>query len=211
MLSLYYSPGAASFVVHWLLIELELPHELRLLDFQSREQKSPEYLRLNPGGVVPTLLIDGEPLTECAALAMHLADLVPAAGLAPAVGSIERARYYQWIAYCANTLQPAFRAWWYPDEPAGPGNVEVARAAAQSRIEACFDRINTHLAGQGPYLLGDTISAADFYLTMLMRWSRNMPRPALDWPQLRALADHMRARPSFRALYAAEGLEEWAA
>ena len=211
MLTLYYSPGTASFVVHWLLIELGLPHELRLVDFESREQKSPAYLKLNPGGVVPTLLVDGEPLTECAALAMHLADLAPGAGLAPAPGSIERARYYQWFAYCANTLQPAFRAWWYPDEPAGAGNVELARAAAQSRIEACFERIDAHLRAHGPYLLGAQVSAADFYLTMLMRWSRKLPKPALDWPHLRALADRMRARPSFRAVYAAEGLDEWAA
>ncbi len=210
MLTLFYSPGTASFVVHWLLIELGLPHELRLVDFEARQQKSPEYLKLNPGGVVPTLLVDGEPVTECAALAMHLADLVPAAGLAPTPGSIERARYYQWIAYCANTLQPAFRAWWYPDEPAGPEHAELAKAAAQSRIEACFDRLDAHLAAHGPYLLGENLSAADLYLTMLMRWSRKLPKPALDWPGLRAHADRMRARPSFRALYAVEGLEEWA-
>jgi glutathione S-transferase len=45
---------------------------------------------------------------------------------------------------------------------------------------------------------------------MLMRWSRNMPRPATDWPQLAALAQRMKARPSFRTLYEREGLTEWA-
>jgi glutathione S-transferase len=210
MMTLYYSPGTASLVVHWLLIETGLPHELRLVDFESREQKSPEYLKLNPGGVVPTMLVDGEPLTEAAALAMHVADIAPQAGLAPAPGSIERARYLQWFLYCANTLQPAFRAWWYPDEPAGADNAGLAKAAAEANIAACFDRIDAHLGQHGPYLLGERVSAADFFLTMLMRWSRKLPRTALDWPHLRVLADTMRARPSFRALYAAEGLEEWA-
>ena len=64
MYTLYYSPGTASLVVHWLLIELELPHELRLVDFDSKQQKSPEYLKLNPSGVVPTLVVEGQVLTD---------------------------------------------------------------------------------------------------------------------------------------------------
>ena len=65
-----------------------------------------------------------------------------------------------------------------------------------------------HLAKRGPYLLGVSATAADFLLTMFMRWSRNMPRPATDWPQLSALAQRMKARPSFRTLYEREGLTE---
>jgi glutathione S-transferase len=210
MTTLYTAPGAAGLVVHWLLIELEVPHELRLLDFAKKEQKSPEYLKLNPAGVVPTLVLDGQPLNEAAAIVMHLADTHPTAGLAPALGSVERARYYQWMFFCANTLQPAFRAWWYPSEPAGEANTQAAQASAKARIEAGFERVDAHLAANGPYLLGDRVSAADFMFTMLMRWSRGMPKPATDWPQLAALAARMKARPSFRTLYEREGLTEWA-
>jgi glutathione S-transferase len=210
MMTLYYSPGAASLVVHWLLIELGEPHELRLLDFEAREQKSAEYLKLNPSGVVPTLVVDGVPLAEAGALVMHLADLHPEAALAPTPGSLERARYYQWMWYLANMLQPCFRAWYYPEEPAGADNAEVVKARAAQRAEACFETLDAHLAAHGPYLLGERMTAADFQLTMLMRWSRNLPRQALDWPHLRRLAERMKARPSFRALYAAEGLTEWA-
>lgn len=207
---LYYAPGAASLVVHWLLIELGVAHELRKLDFATREHKSPEYLALNPGGVVPTLVVDGVPLAEAAALVLQLADTHPEAGLAPAIGSLERARYYQWVLFLANTVQPAFRAWWYPHEPAGEAQSEAVRAAVTPRIEALWARVDAHLAQGGPWLLGERLSAADFLLTMLMRWSRNMPRPATDWPHLRALAERMKARPSFRRLYQAEGLTEWA-
>ena len=89
---LYYAPGSASFLVHWLLIELDLEYELCLVDFKSAAQKSPAYLALNPNGVVPTLEIDGAPHYEAAALIMHLADAHPAAGLAPA-GPPVYARY----------------------------------------------------------------------------------------------------------------------
>jgi glutathione S-transferase len=207
---LYYAPGAASFLVHWLLIELHVPHELRLVDTAAKQQKSAEYLALNPNGVVPTLVIDGKPQYEAAALAMLLADRHPQAGLAPALDAPGRADYVQWMFNLANMVQPLFRQWWYPGEPAGDGNADAVRAHCAPRIEAQWQRIDAHLAANGPYLLGENISAADFYLTMLMRWSRNMPKPATEWPYLAALAERMKARPSFARLYAEEGLEEWA-
>lgn len=210
MHTLYYSPGAASLVVHWLLIELDLPHELKLLDFESRQQKSPEYLRLNPGGVVPTLVIDGEPMIESVAIVLHLADAHPAARLAPPVGSMERARYYRWLLFLASTVQPLFRNWYYPAEVAGEGNVEAVKAAAAARLEPCWEQLDAHLGGHGPYLLGERLSAADFHLTMLMRWSRNLPRQATHWPNLARLATLMKSRPSFKRLYEREQLSEWA-
>jgi glutathione S-transferase len=210
MFTLYYSPGAASLVVHWLLLELDAPHELRRIDFDSGQQKSAEYLKLNPNGVVPTLLIDGEPVFETVALIMHLADSFPDAGLAPPLRSLERARYYQWLVHLANVVQPAFRSWWYPTEPAGEANLDAAKDSARIRIESCWDRLDAHLSEHGPWLLGDSLSAADFHLTMLMRWSRNMPKTATEWPNLARLAARMKARPSFKQLYEREQLSEWA-
>lgn len=206
---LYYSSGTASTIVHWLLIELGLEHELRLVDLAAGEHKQPDYLRLNPAGVVPTLLIDGEPVFEAAAIALQLADLHPQAGLCPAFGTAERARYYQWTLHLANSLQPAFRLWFYPAEGAGEASAEATKAHAQLRIEAVWDRLDAELARRGPYLLGESISALDFYATILMRWSRNMPRPATQWPHLHALAARMKARPSFKTLYEREGLTDW--
>ena len=210
MATLYYSPSTASLVVHWLLIELDVPHVLHKLDFDKREQKSPAYLAINPAGVVPALEVDGQVLTEAAAIVLHLADLHPEAGLAPAPGTAERAQYYRWMFFMANTLQPAYRAWFYADEPAGEACADAAKAQARARIEAAWERVADHLQANGPYLLGARLSAADFMLTMLMRWSRNMPRPAHAWPVLEAHAKRMKALPSFRETYAREGLEEWA-
>ena len=209
MHTLYYSPGAASMAVHWLLIELDVPHRLQLVDFETRAQKDPAYLALNPNGVVPTLLIGGEPHYEAAALLMHLSDTHPDARLAPRPDAHDRIDFLQWMFNLANAVQPLFRLWWYPHEPAGEGNEEAVHEATRTRIEAAWTRIDAHLALHGPYLLGDAMSVADFYLTMLMRWSRNMPKPATSWPHLAALAQRMKARPSFKVLYEREGLAEW--
>lgn len=209
MITLYFAPGTAGLVVHWLLLELDLAHELVEVDLQAGEQKSPAYLALNPAGVVPTLVIDGQPLCEAAAIVLHLADAHPAAQLAPAPGTLERAAYYQWMFVCANTLQPAYRTWFYASEVAGEANVEASKAHARARIEAAWARIDAHLAAHGPYLLGDRPCAVDFMLTMLMRWSRNMPKPATTWPALARHATAMKARPTFAELYRRERLTDW--
>lgn len=207
MTTLYYSPGAASLLVHWLLIELGLPHALCKVDTAAGEQKRPEYLAINPNGVVPALVEDdGTPRIEAAAIAMTLADR--AGRLAPAFDAPERAAYHQWMFHLANAVQPLFRIWWYPQEAAG--DAERGRELVRPRIEAAWQRLDDHLAANGPFLLGAEPCVADFYLTMLMRWSRNMPRPGDTWPHLGALAARMKARPSFAELYAREGLTEWA-
>jgi len=198
-------------VAHWLLIELEVPHRLSLVDLAKGEQRSPEYLKLNPSGVVPTLVIDGEPpLCEAAAIALHLAELSPARQLVPAPGTPARGQCYRWMFFLANTLQPAYRAWFYPTEPAGAENVEASKGAARERIEAAWQQLAAHLEASGAaYMLGDEPSVVDFLTTMLMRWSRNMPRPSDRWPVLHAYAQRMKARPSWKELCRREGLTEW--
>ena len=207
---LYGSPSTASLVVHWLLIELGIEHELHQLDFELREQKSPAYLAINPAGRVPTMLVDGQVLTESAAIAMQLADLYPQAGLAPAPGTAARGDYYRWMCFCIYTLMPAYRSWFYADEPAGPAHAGEVRERARAQLEAAWQQVADHLQQAGPYMLGEQLSAVDFVLTMLMRWSRNMPRPTDRWPVLEAFARRMKDRPSFAEVYRREGITDWA-
>jgi len=207
--TLYGSASTASLVVHWLLIELDIEHELVLLDFDTRQQKSADYLALNPAGRVPTLVIDGQVLTEAAAIALHLADLHPQAGLLPAPGTEARAQAYRWMFWCANTLQPAYRAWFYADEVAGASNVDAVRDSARQQLEAGWARFAGHLQQGGPYVLGDRVSVVDFMLVMLMRWSRNMPVPSDTWPELKAYAERLKARPAFAEVYRREGITDW--
>ena len=209
MYTLYYSPGTASMVVHLALLELDAAHELRLIDFDSKAQKDPEYLRLNPNGVVPTLIVDGAPVYECAALMLLLGERHADKGLAPMPGSARRATYLQWTLHLANTLQPAFRQWFYPTDFGPDDQADAMRDFARRRIEAAWDRIDAHLAAHGPYMLGAEFSLLDLYATMLMRWSRNMPKPADRWSALGALAQRVKERPSWKSLYAIESLSEW--
>lgn len=209
MYTLYYMPGAASFSVHWLLLEIGAPHELKRVDGEAGEQKSPGYLKLNPNGVVPTLVVGGEPMYETAALMQLLAARHPAARLLPTPGTRAEALYLQWTLHLANTLQPAFRSWFYPDEAAGADNAAIVKDRARARLEAAWDRLDAHLSAHGPWLTGEALTAVDFSATMLARWSRTMPRPATEWPAIRRLVSAMKARPTFAELNRREGLTEW--
>jgi glutathione S-transferase len=111
--------------------------------------------------------------------------------------------------FFANTMQPSYRAWFYPTEPAGEANVAAVQAAARERIEAAWAELDAQLAARGPYLLGEQLTTPDFMLTMMMRWSRNMPKTATAWPALARHAAAMKARPSFQEVYAREGLTDW--
>jgi glutathione S-transferase len=208
MYTLYFSPGSAAMLPHLALLEIGAPCRLERLNLEKGEQRSPEYLKLNPQGVVPTLLIDGRPLTESAAILAALADRHPQAKLAPPPGTAQRDSWYQWLIF-NNTLAATFRYWFYPGDLGMQEPTAAVRDAIRLKIEKAWDRFNAHLAASGPYLLGEEFSGVDLYLTMLMRWSRRMPRPATEWPALKALADRVRARASWKKLYEVEGLTEW--
>ena len=80
---------------------------------------------------------------------------------------------------------------------------------ARQRLEAAWQHVATHLQVHGPYLLGATPCVVDYMLVMLMRWSRNMPKPSDTWPVLKAHATSMKARPAFAEVYRREGITDW--
>ena len=92
---------------HIALHEIGVDFESRWISFAKREQYAPEYLKLNPAGKVPTLLVDGHPLTEVAAILYYLAKRFPKAGLF-AEGDLEaEAQVVSWMAFIASTIHPA--------------------------------------------------------------------------------------------------------
>jgi glutathione S-transferase len=207
--TLYYSPGTASMAVHWMLIELGVAFEAKSLDFGASEQRSAAYLKLNPSGRVPTLIIDGQAYTESAALLMLLAERHADAGLAPALSDPNRARWIELMIYLTNNLSSAMRDWFYADKDGDPAGADAVRDLARKRIEGVWDRLDDLLHDGRPFLLGQQLSTADFLATMLMRWSRNMPRPATGWRHLQPYIMRMRARPAFIELCRREGLVDW--
>ena len=208
MYTLYYSPGAASLVAHQTLIELGAPFELKPVDLDAGEHKTPAYLALNPAGLVPTLMIDGRAYGEAAAMLLLFAERHPQAGLAPQPGAPHRAAFLQGMFFLANTVQPQFRRWFYPGDE-GVSDLDAVKDNARQRIEAAWDRLDAQLA-HGGYLAGD-FSVLDMHATMLCRWSRNMPKPANRWPHISAWLAKTTQRPSWAQVHKAEGLDIWPA
>jgi glutathione S-transferase len=109
MLTLYFAPGSSSFAVHIALHEIGVPFEGKPMSFRKGDLRSPGYLALNPEGKVPTLLVDGRPLTEVAAILYYLAKRYPDAGLLPRDDVEADAQALSWMSFAASTLHPARR------------------------------------------------------------------------------------------------------
>ena len=109
MLTLYFSPGSSSMAVHIALHEIGAPFESKFISLAGKENRAPAYLALNPEGKVPTLLIDGRPLTEVAAILFYLARRYPEAGLWPEGDLEAEAHVISWMSFIAATIHPARR------------------------------------------------------------------------------------------------------
>lgn len=204
--TLYYFPGNASLMPHMLLREIGAPFELRLVDRASNQQKSAEYLKLNPTGTIPVLVDDGVPIYETAAISLYLADRHPETGLAPAFDSPLRGAYYKWMVLLSNALQTQYRAWFYAHEFVdNPDYVESVKTVTASRIATTFGQVSAHLA-QNRWLMGEAFSAADLYLFMFVRWGRALPVPPRTDPVLADFAARVTARPAVLAALEAEGI-----
>ncbi len=206
---LYYAPGAASMAVHWMFIEMGIPFETRLIDIDKGAQRADDYLRLNPGGRVPTLMVDGKAHGESVSLLMLLAECHPTSNLAPLPGSSDRADWLERMIYLANTVLPAMRDWFYADTDGDPAGADAVRALSRKRIEQAWDKLDACLADDQSYFVGDKLSTVDLMATVLMRWSRNMPRPATQWPRLGDYIERLRFLPSFIEVNKREGLTDW--
>lgn len=212
MITLHYFPGNASFTPHVLLHEMGVPFELHLLDKANQEHKSPAYLRLNPNGLIP-VLVDGDlVLYETAAICLHLVDTHPAAGLAPPVGSAQRAQFYKWLVWLTNTVQASLLLYFYPERWVDEGNAAAAaqvKAHAQTRVAACLAQIDAHLASHGGlWMLGADYSALDPYTFMLCRWTRGFPaQPAREYTHIGPFLERMLARAAVQRAIATEGLQ----
>lgn len=212
MMQLHHYPSTASMVPHILLEELGIPFELVLVDRMRDEQKAPDFLRLNPNGLIP-VLVDGDlVLYETAAICLHLCDTHPQAHLAPALGTAERAHFYKWLMWLTNTLQATLIVYFYPwrwvdvDNAAGAAQV---RLQAQIRVGALLDQLDAELARHGgPWFMGEAYTALDPFVFTLCRWTRNFDRgQARTLPHLGPYLQRMLERPAVQRTLASEALE----
>ena len=210
MYRLHYFPSNANAAPHMVLEELGQNYDLVLVDRATNAQKSKDYLKINPNGRIP-VLVDGDlAMFEAAAIVLHLVDRHPEAGLAPKIGTPERAKFYQWITFLTNSLQEELMIWQYPDRLTGTdaAATEVVRRGAETRAGAYLDVIEQHLKANGPLFLGEVLCAADFYLVMLARWARPMANPPRSRPNIARPLDMVTALPAVRRAYGSEGVTD---
>jgi glutathione S-transferase len=205
---LHYFPGNASLTPHVLLEELGVPYELVLVDRSLNAQKSEAYLRLNPSGRIPVLEDGALVVFETAAIVLHLCDRYDAQHvLAPAVGTDERTRFYQWLMYLTNTVQAEAHPFFYPDQHSTDAtDAPRIQAKADARLTEMFALLDRELAARGPFLLGERFSAIDVYLAMLVRWGRFLAAPPRLLPHAGALARAVAERPAWQRAMQQEGL-----
>lgn len=203
-MKLFYSPGACSMSVHIVLNEIGKPFEAVKID---KANKPAEMLKANPNGHVPTVILDdGKALTEAAVILQYLADANPEKNLGPKPGTWERVKLAETMNFLATDIHKGFGPLWAADRwvTNKEGNAELRKSVAEG-LSKKFE----HLAGRlkdKQFLMGDSFTVADAYLTTLLSWTRMLNVDLSKWPALMGYVERMMARPSVQATMKAEGL-----
>jgi glutathione S-transferase len=177
-LTFYHNPMSRGRIAHWMLEEVGVPYETKILAFDKGEHKSPEYLAINPMGKIPTIVHNGTVVTEAAAICAYLADAFPKAGLAPALNDSARGTYYRWLFFASGCVEPALADKMLARPPADrPGT--IGYGSYEDTLNALEKAITP-----GPWVLGERFSAADVYVGSEIGWGLFTkalePRPAFQ-------------------------------
>lgn len=209
---LHYAPDNASLIVRLALEQLGADYETILVDRSRHGQKSPEYLALNPNGLIPVLETPDGAMFETAAILLWLADRHGA--LAPAPDSKQRADFLKWLVFISNTIHPALRMMFYPHCYVGDDvdAQKALRAHIRGELAAHFTKLDD-LAGQGTsWFAAADPSILDFYVACTLRWVGLYPKKGIkelsinNWPNLQAMAAQLESCHSVATAIQAEGL-----
>jgi glutathione S-transferase len=189
-MKLYYNPKSRAVIAKWMLDECGVDYEIVPIDFEKREHKTAEFLKINPAGKLPALVDGDSKIFEGAAICLYLGDKLPDANLAPRIGAPERGRYLSLMVYSTSQLEPAM------------GDALLGGQTTPQRgwtdFETAMNVIEGEL-GEGPYLFGDWFTAADVMIGSMFIW-RRMFGGQPDRLKLEAYVDRLLARPARRSL-----------
>lgn len=189
MLTLYYAPHTCALASHLALEHAGADYRTVRVDFGRTEQRSAEYLALNPKGRVPALVTERGVLTETPAILVFVAQTHPHAGLAPVGDPFELAKVQAFNGYLCATLHVAhahrMRGHRWADDPAAIAEME--RKAPQAVTE-CFELIEREML-VGPWVMGDTFGIADMYLFTVAQW---LEADGVDLAKVPRVVDHRR-------------------
>ncbi len=199
MLKLFYAPGTCALAVNIALHEAHADHEVVRIDFASQQQRSADYLAVNPKGRVPALMTERGVISEAPALLLYVAQRFATAQLAPLSDPFALAKMQEFNNYLASTVHVAHahgrRASRWADTPEA---IEDMKRKVPQTMSECFELIETHYL-QGPWVLGADYSVADAYLFTIASW---LEGDGVDIERFPKVADHflrMAQRPAVRA------------
>ena len=210
MMKLYYGPGACSFVPHVGLEAIRAAtgegFEAQAVKLHKGEQHSPEYLALNPLGLVPLLAVDGQPLSQIMAICDYLDRRYPQAGLLPAA-PWQRAQAMSTFAWMNNTVHPTFtrifRSGNFAESEAAQAEI---KRIAQEMYRGHLERIQGMAEQAAPYLLGEKLSFIDAYALVFLRWGGLAGIDPASLPAYKAYVDRLATAPPVAAAIAREGI-----
>ena len=199
-MKLYYAPGACSQAPHIILHELGLSHSSERVDLRAKQTESGRpYAEINPKGAVPALEMDsGEVLTENAVILQYLGDRSGLGEVLPPIGNFSRYRVLEWLNYITTELHKSFGPLFNPAASDDTKNFFI------DHIGKKLDYVEREL-GDGPYLMGETLTLPDAYLFVITGWTEKMIGLG-RWPNLTAFRQRMMKRDSVRIVLRAEGL-----
>lgn len=193
-MKLYFANNTCSFAPHIVLQELGLSYNLVRVDNRTKLMSEPgDFLTINPKGYVAALALDtGDLLTEGPAILQYLADLKPDSGLAPANGTLERARLQEWLNFITSEIHAGSSPLFNRDLP------ETVRDLFETKLTRRFDFIETRFATQD-YLMGNRFTVVDAYLFTALGWMKGFGIDLSRWPKVAAYMQRIAIRPSVAA------------
>ena len=200
-ITLYAAPFSSALPVSCALRELELPHERVNVKLGSDELKRPEFLKLNPNGKVPTLVVDGTPMFESLAICQWLGDRFGVARkLWPAADAPERMTALSWTAWVYVTYGAALNRLNYAGSPNVAVELHNPKLAEHTRneLQQLLGLLDAWLAPRG-HILGEAYSLADLIVSNVVRYGTLIGAPVDAHPQVRAWLDRCHARPAMRS------------
>lgn len=203
-LTLYFGPGACSLVPHIALEEAGVAFEPKPLALRKGQQRSPEYLALNPKGKVPLLLVDGRPLTENVAIAVYLAKSFPAAKLLPMGDPEAEAQAISLLSWCASGVHTRIGPFFGPQRLCDlPDSADNVKKLAGEDTAKNFALIEKQLSGK-QWALGDQWSIIDAYFFVFWRWANFLKIDVSAYSNYAKHAAKMAERPSVKRALARE-------
>ena len=204
-IKLYYAPGACSLASHIALEEVGVPYDTQKMNLAEGDQRKPEYLRLNPRGRVPTLVVGDHVLTENVGILTYFGGGYPQAGIWPKK-TWDQAKLVSTLAWLSNTVHPTYGHVVRPERYATDDVAkEDIKAKGKANFQGYLEEIDKLLAGH-KWAVANQYTVADGYLLVFYRWANRQKMPVQELKSYSALVQRVMARPAVQKVMADEGI-----